>query len=124
MRNLLQIFIAGIFLLGIVLPGAGAHGLADGPRAEMSHAAQSSENTHHLHQHTGKHGRLADCPAGKAGNDGQVKSEACCQSSCFVDLAILQVPVFSGWKVLAPYLPMTGSLTDASRYRVEHPPRS
>ncbi|WP_417673932.1 hypothetical protein [Roseibium sp.] len=124
MRNLVQIFITGIFLLGVVLPGAGAHGLADGPRMEMSHAAKLSEPMPHMHQHGAKHGRPADCPAGKAGVDGKIVPETCCQSSCFVDLAILQAPVFSGWKVMAPYLPMTGSLTDASRYRVEHPPRS
>ncbi|WP_346906316.1 hypothetical protein [uncultured Roseibium sp.] len=91
---------------------------------ETSQAAQSSDHMPHVQHHGDKQVRSADCPAGKAGSDGKFSSETCCQSSCFADLAILQVPIFSGWKVLAPYLSLTGSLTDASRFRLEHPPRS
>ena len=122
-RNLLQIVIAGIFLLGTVLPGASAHVRVDDDQLASHQAVQSMGHMHHVQHHASTNDQLVDCPAAVAKKNGKTSSDTCCPSSCFLDLAVLQVPVFSGWGVLPPYLPMGGSLSGASGYSVERPPR-
>ncbi|MHA7774792.1 hypothetical protein [Roseibium sp. M-1] len=123
MRNLLQIIIAGIFLLGTVLPGADAHARVAADQLVSHQAAQSMGHMHHVQHHAVTSGQLADCPAAMAKKSGKTSTETCCPSFCFLDLAVLQVPVFSGWGMLPPYQPSAGSLSGASDYSVERPPR-
>ena len=122
-RNLLQIVIAGIFLLGTVLPGASAHVRVHDDQLMSHQAAQSMGHMYHVQPHADVNDQLVDCPAAAAKKNGNTSSDTCCPSSCFLDLAVLQSPVFSGWRRLPPYVPTGSSLSGASAYSVERPPR-
>lgn len=122
-RNLLQIIIAGIFLLGAVLPGANAHARVAADQLVSHQAAPSMGQMHDVEHDAVKSGQLADCPAAMAKKNGKTYTGTCCPSFCFLDLTVLLVPVFSGWGMLPPYQPSAGLLSGALGYGVERPPK-
>jgi hypothetical protein len=122
LRNLLRILIAGIFLLGTFFPGAIAHVPAEEAQVSIALAGQAARHMHEV-QGLGKvQVEKPGCPVANAKTNGEASSHVCCPASCVADLAKLEVPVSPGWKGLPPYLPITGSLTDVTRHRLEHPP--
>ena len=123
MRNLLLILIASIFLLGTFIPGARTHASVEGVQIVTGAAGQAFQD---LHQELGSgdtQGAIPDCPASTAKKNGKTSSHACCPASCVADLVILHSPISPDWKGLPAYLPMIGSLTDASGHCLEHPPK-